>query len=132
HVMRVQPHLIQSTVHGVKCDVALKEKLKDDLSEDVARYRATFDRLVSEALDDADYNVNPNSPAQLGDLLFKRLRLHGRGFSTDATNRARMLVDARTSPIAREILTALDRYKKEVKFLSTYVESNIDDDGRFR
>jgi DNA polymerase I-like protein with 3'-5' exonuclease and polymerase domains len=132
HVMRIQPHLVQSTVHGIKCDVELKERLKDELSEDVARFRSFFDQLVTETTSDPNYHVNPNSPAQLGDLLFKRLRLRGRGFSTDATNRAKIFNDARTSPDAKEILTALDRYKKEAKFLSTYVEATIDDDGRFR
>ena len=132
HVMRVQPHLVQSTVHGIACDLALKEKLKADLREDVQNLYQEFNRLVQEATDDPNYIVNPNSPLQLGELFFRRLKLRGRGFSTDATNRARILVDPRTSGDAKEVLTALDRYKTEAKFLSTYVESEVDEDGRFR
>jgi len=132
HVMRIQPHLIQATVHGIACDMNLKERLKEELREDVYAIKRELNRLVQDAVEDPDYELNPNSPAQLSDLLFKRLRLRGRGFSTDATNRARMLIDARTNDLAKEILTTIDKFKAEAKFLNTYVESEVDEDGRFR
>lgn len=132
HVMRLQPHLVQATVHGVGCDVDLKETLKEKISNDVAKIRAEFNNLVRDAVDDEDYTCNPNSPVQLGDLLFNRLKCRGRGTSTDETNRNRILDDPRTVPIAKEILVKLNTYKKEHKFLSTYIESEVDVDDRFR
>ena len=132
HVMRVQPHLVQATVNGIACDVKLKEKLKEELSEEVERIREHFSELCRDALDDPDYVVNPNSPTQLQSLFFERLKLKGRGFSTDALNRTKMLSNPNTRPAAKEILTTLEKYKKESKFLSTYVEVKLDEDNRFR
>jgi DNA polymerase I-like protein with 3'-5' exonuclease and polymerase domains len=132
HVMRLQPHLVQATVHGVACDMARKEKIKEQLSEDVAKLKARFDELIYQATGDEDYLINPNSPAQLADLLFTQLSLRGRGTSTDESNRNRILADDRTPPIAKEILTTLGAYKKDHKFLSTYANSKVDSDGRFR
>lgn len=129
HIMRLQPHLIQACVNGIGCDEELKEKLKEDIREDVAKVKAEFNQLVLEATGDEDYIINPNSPAQLGDLLFRKLRLRGRGTSTDETNRKRILADPGTGPLEKELLTILEKYKKEAKFLSTYVESEIDYDS---
>lgn len=132
HVMRLQPHLVQATVHGVACDLVRKEKIKEQLSEDVAALKARFNELVAQATDDGDYLINPNSPAQLADLLFTKLNLRGRGTSTDESNRNRLLADDRTAPVAKEILSTLNIYKKESKFLGTYANSEVDPDGRFR
>ena len=40
--------------------------------------------------------------------------------------------DKNTPPQAREMLTALNRWKKEDKFRGTYAESKVSADGRFR
>lgn len=132
HIMKLQPHLVQATVHGVGCDLDLKEHLKETISHDVAQAKAEFNSIVQEAVDDDEYIVNPNSHIQLGDLLFNRLRCRGRGTSTDEDNRKRILANPSTPPIAKELLTILDKYKKEAKFLSTYIESEVDLDNRFR
>lgn len=132
HVMRLQPHLVQATVHGIRADVEKKERLKEELSEDVQKIKARFHTLVQEATDDEQYFPNPNSRPQLAELLFTKLKLRGRGTSTDKANRDRMVADERTGPAAKEILTTLNLYKKEAKFLSTYVDMRLDKDGRFR
>jgi len=66
------------------------------------------------------------------DLLFNKLRLVGRGLSTDATNRKHILDNVRTSEVARRLLIAFGRYKTEHKFHSNSVKSKIDPDGHAR
>lgn len=132
HVMRAQPHLVSATVHGVAVDMDVREKINKLCAEDVARLKAEFFRLVHEATGDEDYFPNPNSPAQLRELLFDRLRLEGRGVSVDEDNREHMLKHPNTSSIGKEILVALDKFKKEDKFYGTYAQAEVSTDGRFR
>ena len=132
HVMRAQPHLVSATVHGVAVDMEVRDKINKLCAEDVATLKSEFYRLVHEATGDEDYFPNPNSPPQLRELFFSRLRLQGRGNSTDEDNREHMLKHPNTSSIAKEILVALDKYKKEDKFYGTYAQAEVSKDGRFR
>ena len=132
HVMRLQPHLIGMTVHGVKVDTSLKDSIAHELSEVVASKEQVFYDAVHTATGDEGYNPNPMSPKQMQELYFKRLRLVGRGPRTDAENRKRMLDNPRTPPVAREMILRLEDFVKDQKFLSTYAEMNIDPDDRVR
>ncbi len=132
HVMRLQPHLTKMTVNGVKCDVALKERVMIEVADDVNRLRAAFYEAVHVATSEPDYNPNYNSPAQLRNLFFSKLHLVGRGVSVDDDNRKRMLEHPRTPESARQVIRTLDKLKKEAKFLSTYAEMTIDEDERIR
>lgn len=132
HVMRLQPHLGEMTVNGVKCDVKYKETLKEELRKDVDKLIDDFYRAAQRAVGDVDYRPNPDSPKQLQTLFFERLRLTGRGTSTDDENRKRILEHPRTPESAKELIRTLDAYKKESKFLSTYAEMAVDEDGRLR
>lgn len=132
HVMRLQPHLIKMTVGGVLIDTTLKQSITEELAIEVARLKEEFYSHVAAATGDADYRPNPASPKQLSELFFRRLRLVGRGIATDAKNRIRMRAHPKTSDEAKEMLTSLDKYAKERKFLSTYAESEIDLDNRMR
>jgi DNA polymerase-1 len=132
HVMRLQPHLVRATVLGVKIDMKLKAQLSESMSEDVAKLRNDFEEAAKILVDDPSFVINPNSPAQLRDLLFNRLKLVGRGTSTDAMNRQRIKDHPHTPTAAIEMLNTLDRYKEESKFLTTYVDAQIDEDGRIR
>jgi DNA polymerase I-like protein with 3'-5' exonuclease and polymerase domains len=132
HVMRLQPHLIGMTVGGVAVDALLKERITLETRAEVSALREKWLDLAREATGEPDLKVNPNSPKQLAELYFGKLRLHGRGVSTDATNRARMRSHPRTPAVARELLLTQDRYAEENKFLGTYAEMGIDDDGRVR
>lgn len=132
HVMRLQPHLIKMTVGGVLLDVDYKEKLAADIEKDVVRLLKEFHAAVQEATGIEEYFPNPNSPKDMSDLLFNKLRLVGRGSSTDATNRANMFAHPATSEPKRKVITTLDKYKEEQKFYSTYATSGHDDDNRMR
>lgn len=133
HVMRLQPHLINMTVGGIKLDLDLKETIRTDVAKEVARLKQRFWELAREASgEDEEYKPNPDSPKQMAELYFRKLRLVGRGTATDVKNRFRMRQHPRTPPIAREMLTVQDIYAKEKKFLGTYAEMTADDDGRAR
>ena len=132
HTMRLQPHLVLMTTGGMLVDVPLKDKIAGELREDVERLQVELNRAIHDAVGDTSYNPNPRSAPQLRELLFSKLRLVGRGLSTDKVNRKRMADNPKTSPAARTVLSLLDKFKKEDKFLSTYAEMGIDSDGRVR
>jgi uracil-DNA glycosylase family 4 len=132
HVMRAQPHLVAAAVHGVAVDMEVREIITDLVNRDVDNYKAEFHRLVQEATEEEDYYPNPGSWQQLQDLFFNRLKLRGKGTSTDEANRDNIMRDPSTPAIAREMIGALNRWKKEDKFRGTYVESKVSPDNRFR
>jgi len=130
--MHAQPHLVQATVHGLAVDSTVRDKLTLEINKDVVAFENEFHRLVHECVDDDSYNPNPGSWQQLKELFFNRLDLVGHGTSTDKTNRQHIMKNVKTRPIEKEMLVALDRYKKEDKFRGTYAESKVSRDGRFR
>ena len=132
HVMRLQPHLVEMCVLGLEMDTSLQEIIQEQLNSDVEQLLQAFWATVERATSDPDYKPNPRSPKQMAELYFNRLRLVGRGTSTDEENRKRMLAHPRTSPDARDVLLAQDKYTEEAKFLSTYAEMTVDEDGRIR
>lgn len=133
HVMRLQPHLVQSTIHGIPVDQSVKLQIATDMAKDVDaklnlfQYRARLAAGLPET-----YKPNPDSPKQIKELFYDRLGLRHRSGSTDATARDAMLGDPRTSAEAKEVIVAYNDYKADSKFLSTYAESRVDPDGRFR
>lgn len=131
-VMPRQYDLIDMTVHGVKIDRTLKDKIAMEMNHEVKELRQEFHRQAQRLCADPDFKPNPNSPKQMADLFFTRLRLVGRGVATDKENRRRMREHPRTSPEAKELITLVDKLAEEQKFLSTYAEMTIDDDGRVR
>lgn len=132
HVMRLQPHLIRMVVGGVLMDLPLKQRISEEMKVEVERLRQDFFQKVAIATGDPGYKPNPGSPKQMRQLYFERLRLVGRGISTDVKNRVRMKSHPKTSDEARQMLIAQDKYATEKKFAGTYAEMVIDDDGRCR
>jgi uracil-DNA glycosylase family 4 len=127
HVRKLQPHSVRATVYGVRFDAARREQLSTDLTDYVSRLRNEFQRAAYDAAgeDERFVSVNPNSPMQLGELFFQKLRLVGRGTSTDVKNRQRMREHPLTPESSRKVLHALDVYAKEQKFVSTYVDVKL-------
>jgi uracil-DNA glycosylase family 4 len=133
HVMRAHPHLVAATVHGVAVDVKRKEQLVKLISEDVQGILQKFHDCVHELLPgNPFYDPNPGSWQQMKDLYFNRLRLKGRGTSTDEANRIQILKNPETPTLAKEMIGYVNRYAEEAKFLGTYAESTVSSDGRFR
>lgn len=132
HVMRLQPHLVLMTGNGVSIDREMKEELNVRIGADVERLRAAFIDSARQATGDHSIEPNPSSPKQLADLFFNRLRLVARGTSTARDNRDRMFQHGGTSEASKEVILALNRYAEAKKFHSTYVQTGIDPDGRYR
>ena len=132
HIMRVQPYLIGMTLRGLNVDQPLKQKITEELEIDLQSKLKEFYEAVHNATQDLDYYPLPTSPKQLSGLFFNRLKLIGRGVSTDKTNRDAMRKHPRTGPLAKVVLDKLDAFATEQKFFSTYAKSRIDEDGRIR
>lgn len=132
HVMRAHPHLVDATIHGVAVDLERKQKIVELVSEDVADILAKFHECVHELTGDPYYSPNPGSWQQMRVLYFTRLGLRGRGMSTDEANRSQMLKNPETPVLAKEMINYVNRYAEEAKFLGTYAESQVGEDGRFR
>lgn len=132
HVMRLQPHLVEMTTNGILIDESLREKIKIDLAKQLEALEADVLRTARVATADPELDFNPRSSVQLRDLFFNKLHFVGRGFSTDEDNRNRIRLHPNTSSASREMLNALDRYKEEHKYYSTYVDILVDADGRMR
>jgi len=132
HVMRLQHHLIRMTVGGVLVDTQYKDALAKQLEIDVQALRNKFLEAVHEATGDGDYNPNPKSTRDMSELLFSKLRLVGRGVSTDLDNRTRMYAHPATTEPKRKVLRTFNEFIVEQKFYSTYATMEIDDDDRAR
>lgn len=138
HVMRLQPHLIRMTVSGLKVDVSLKSKITEEMREAVAKIKKEFQEAAAACyvergeIVERDFAPNPGSPKQLKKIFFEDLRMVGRGVTTDVKNRLRMKSHPKTTENQRKMLTLVDQYAKEKKFLGTYAEMTIDEDGRVR
>jgi len=132
HVMKLQPHLVAATVLGNRVDLQMKAALEAQYSAQIEDLLAKFKAQAKIAVDDEDYDVNPNSPKQLGELLYRKLKLHGKTVSTDEANRNVMIASSRTPPAAKDMLITLNTYKEQHKLYSTYITSRTDEDGRMR
>jgi len=131
HVMRLQPHLVRMCVGGLKMDMKMKEELNLTVGETVAKLLMEFQHKIVDTLGEELW-YNPASPKQMSELYFSKLKLVGRGTSTDKENRDRMFKHPRTSEAAREIINLHNRWAEESKFYGTYVKAAADEDGRFR
>lgn len=132
HVMRLQPHLVEMTTNGILIDQTLREEISKDLTAQLETLERDFLYKAQVASSDPNLAINPRSPTQLRELFFNKLHLVGRGFSTDEDNRNRFKMHPNTTTASKEMLNALDKYKEEHKFFSTYVDTQVDDDGRMR
>ena len=132
HIMKLQPELVEMTINGVSVDDRLKATFTNELGRSLEAANALCQSAARVATSQPDYSFNPRSPKQLSDLLFKELRLVGRGTSADKENRDRARRHPRTPPPARELIAAVDRYLQDSKFYSTYVNAEPDADGRWR
>jgi len=137
HVMRLQAHLVWMTVGGILNDMPMRERMLDEntpgnLYDDLQHKLTAFYEAVQEATGDKLYTPNPNSPKQMADLYFTKLKLVGRGVSTDYTNRGLMRKHPRTTAAARKVLDAVDAYIEDDKFFSVYASARPDADSRMR
>lgn len=132
HVMRAHPWITQMTACGVLLDENKRREFDTYYAAHVENCRTEFYHAVAAATGDATYQPNPNSPPAIRSLLFNKLQVVGKGYSTDDTNRTHILNNPKTPLPARNVIRALNVFKKEHKFFSTYVQMKVDPDSRIR
>lgn len=133
HVMRAAPHLTSATIHGVKVDLEHKRRVAEAVGADVNnRLEEIYDTIHELLPEEKDYRPNIGSWKQMQVLYFKKLKLKGRGFSTDDNNRTHMLKNPETPPLAKELLSKIGRWSEENKFLGTYANARVGADNRMR
>ena len=114
HAMPLVPVLARMQTHGIAIDTSVLAELNEEIAGEIeVEERAAYEAVGHE--------FNINSPSQLGDLLFKELKLpSGRrtqtGYSTDAS----ILENLRDHhPVIGHVL----RYRELAKLKSTYVDT---------
>ena len=132
HVMRLQPELVEMSINGVSADERRQGRFADELGRSLVEAKRVCQEQSRIATGIPDYEFNPNSSQQLAKLFFEDLRLVGRGTSTDKENRDRIRKHPRTPGPARDLILAIDEYKEQHKFVSTYVNARPDADNRWR
>jgi len=132
HVMRLHPHLVEATVNGILVDVEEKTRLHKQLTKEVEDSFVEFAHVVTDATGDHELVVNPNSPKQLKHLFYDLLKCTHASGSTAAPIRDIWLKDPRVSERAKNLIIKLNRYAEVHKFFSTYVNTTLDPDDRYR
>lgn len=133
HVMRLDPHLVRSTVDGFLVDVGIKNQVANEIRADVDAVEDEFHTLVEAELGGRYPNrINIRSNPQMRNLLIDKLRLNSPTGSVDKPTREKLLNDPRTSQAAKDIIIKYDQYQRDSKFSSTYADMRIDPDDRFR
>ena len=121
------PVLVRMQTNGTALDVGLLDRMSGELSERIAA-------VTGEIFATVGHEFNPGSSQQLGDVLFKELRLPTTkrtktGFSTDASSLEALkeLMDRgeadAVDPKAREVLDSVLEYRQLTKIKSTYVDA---------
>lgn len=135
HVMRIQPHLVNMCVQGVKVDMNLRNNLRQQLQEDLDKIKKKFFYLVTKAFPKIPFDdFKLNSVKDMGMLVYGFMKMPN--FSdkrkVDGEALEKYLTLDTVSEEYKEILRTYLHYKKEIKFYSTYLETKIDEDGRIR
>lgn len=132
HVMRLDKHLVQSTVDGLLVDATVKDTVAAEIRADVDKVAEEFHILCENELGDKYHRININSNTQIKDLFLNKLRLKSTTGSVDKNVRQKLLDDPRTSQAAKDIIIKYDEYQRDSKFASTYAEMRVDEDNRWR
>lgn len=133
HVMRLDKHLVRSTVDGLNVDMDIKNTIAGDLKGQVNAIEAKFLDMVHTLLPDyKSYNPNIRSNTQMKALFLDKLHAKSATGSVDKEARAKMIDDTRVPQDVKDLLIVYNNYQSEQKFYSTYAEMRVDPDNRFR
>jgi len=130
-VMKLQPHLTAMTVGGIKADEEYKDKLAIEFQEELDKKIQQF-YSIAEKINGEPLYPNLRSNQQMAKFWFDDMKLVGHGRSTNKANRDRMLVHPGTTDTHAELIHLYNDFATDTKFLSTYLNSKVDPDGRIR
>jgi DNA polymerase I-like protein with 3'-5' exonuclease and polymerase domains len=124
----VAPALIDIMNHGVKIDLEKKQILKKQLTELLESTQEKVDYIVGE-------HININSPTQLK-VLFKDLckmqLVVDKKSKTESCASQYMFQYLNSYPEYKVLITLILEYRSIGVFLRTFVNAEVDEDGRMR
>ena len=135
HVMRIQPHLVNMCVQGVKVDLELREQINKQLIQDIDKVKTNFIEKLKKTFPKIPFDdFNINSVKDMGMLVYGFMKMPNftNKRKVDEENIEKFINKDTTCEEYREILRLYLHYKKEMKFFSTYIDTKIDEDGRMR
>lgn len=140
HIKRLQGHAISAQIHGIATDTEMRDKVSNELNDQLREAQEKFLYLIDLALPNAErygdgslkYKPNPSSWQQLKVLFYDKLKLKHKTEGTDQQARLDLLNDERTPLEAKEIITQINVISELRKFLGTFVDLRLDKDQRFR
>ncbi len=133
HVMKLEPHLVQTTVDGLAVDTDIKDAIAAELKTSTDAVVKQFHQMAQEATNLHDmYVPNLNSPLQMKELFFNKLKLKSTDGGFDEAARTKLMNDSRTGMEAQGLILKYNEFKKADKFRSTYAEQQVDPDHRTR
>lgn len=133
HVMRLDYHLVRSTVDGFLVDRSIKNIVASEIRADVGLIEEQFHRLCEKELEHRyEDRINIRSNTQIKNFFVNKLRLQTTTGSVNKDQRQKWMDDPRVSQAAKDIIIKYGEYQRESKFASTYADMAIDEDDRFR
>ena len=126
HIHPLTAVLLDMQIRGVKVDMKKRTLAAESTREDIEQSQKKLNEAVG-------YELNVNSPKQMKEFLYQDLKMPAsinRKTGTVTTDETALhkLAKAYPNPIFDSIL----HIRGQRKLLSTYLETSVDEDGRFR
>lgn len=111
---------------GVRIDVEKREKIDANLTNEIEVMQSRLTKAVG-------HEINPNSPKQMVDFLYKDLKLPPqRNRKTGSLTADENAIEALTKRFPNPAFDLILDIRKARKLLSTYIRAPLDSDGRIR
>lgn len=126
HEMRLVEPLMKMMWRGVKQDIPLREKLKENFEREIANLQAFLDKAAGGA-------VNVKSPKQMLDLLYNRLGLPAKyKRRTNKLTADKDAVNTLAGKFSHPVLSVILEIRQRRDFVERYLNAQVDLDGRMR
>ena len=113
---------LEMGLRGVRVDTEKKKKLAQEMKEKIIEAEHLLEELVGRS-------VNVGSPKQVSDLLYKQLKIKGKG--TDKRQLKKLAARYADTSIG-PIIQLVNKIRQMRKLLSSYLEPPTSPDGRWR
>jgi uracil-DNA glycosylase family 4 len=112
--------------HGLLIDTATRDDLRSMLLSKISSAQAQLNEL-------AGWEVNVNSPKAMQTLLYKQLRLPvQRNRATGSITTDQLAIDKLMKKSTSQLLPLIGTIRRARKIISTYLDAQLDSDGRIR
>lgn len=128
---RLFPAVLHAMLRGVRIDTGMRRVMDGEVAGEMAE-RARFLREV------CGFQLNPRSPKQMKSFFYDDLQLpvvwkkRANGSKTPSLDDQALIHLAIREPLIRGIVKVIQEDRSLGVFLSTFIRSKLDDDGRMR